>query len=321
MSTEEQTQAQNAPFLALKAAALAASRASSVDDYLQEATERMSEAVGSEYCSLLVVRDGQLWGMGAVGLPPEYVAAIDGIPVGPFVGTCGKAAALGQPCVTPDVLEDPNWTEFVDLAESAGLRSCWSVPLLGSDGRTLATFASYSSRPFAPTAEQLAIADAHASLVALGLEKIRNEERDERELRVRGRGAQLGARRARRVHGRAFLRGRPPCHCRRAAPRDTNRDLQTVEQVAVLHDIGKLGMPTEILKSPRPLTFEEWGVIRQHPVIGERILSGYRTSATSRRPCGTSTSAGTGRATRMASAATRSRPRAASSSPATPGTP
>ena len=52
------------------------------------------------------------------------------------------------------------------------------------------------------------------------------------------------------------------------------RELHTVEQVAVLHDIGKLGIPTEILKSPRPLTYEEWGVIRQHPVIGERILSG-----------------------------------------------
>ena len=146
MITEEQTQPENAPLLALKAAALAASRASSLRDYLQEATERLSHVVGAESCSLLVARDGQFWGMGAVGLPQDYVDAIDGVPIGPEVGTCGKAAALGRTCVTPDIREDPNWAEFLSLADAAGLRACWSVPLLGSDGEPLATFATYSAR-------------------------------------------------------------------------------------------------------------------------------------------------------------------------------
>ena len=42
----------------------------------------------------------------------------------------------------------------------------------------------------------------------------------------------------------------------------------------MLHDIGKLGIPTEILHAPRALTEEERIVMEQHPVIGERILQG-----------------------------------------------
>jgi putative two-component system response regulator len=41
-----------------------------------------------------------------------------------------------------------------------------------------------------------------------------------------------------------------------------------------LHDIGKIGIPDSILRNPYPLTSEEWRVIRQHPEIGHRMLSG-----------------------------------------------
>jgi putative two-component system response regulator len=41
---------------------------------------------------------------------------------------------------------------------------------------------------------------------------------------------------------------------------------------AKLHDIGKLGVPEDVLHKPSRLSPEEWQVVREHPVIGERIL-------------------------------------------------
>jgi diguanylate cyclase (GGDEF)-like protein len=41
---------------------------------------------------------------------------------------------------------------------------------------------------------------------------------------------------------------------------------------ALLHDVGKVAIPNEILYKPGPLTSQEWAVMREHPVIGEQIL-------------------------------------------------
>ena len=45
-----------------------------------------------------------------------------------------------------------------------------------------------------------------------------------------------------------------------------------VEAVALLHDIGKIGVPDHVLHKRGPLDEEEWQLMREHPVIGERIL-------------------------------------------------
>ena len=49
-------------------------------------------------------------------------------------------------------------------------------------------------------------------------------------------------------------------------------EVERVGHAALLHDIGKVGMPDRILHKPGPLRGEEWELMREHPVIGERIL-------------------------------------------------
>jgi putative nucleotidyltransferase with HDIG domain len=50
-------------------------------------------------------------------------------------------------------------------------------------------------------------------------------------------------------------------------------ELDAIEIGALLHDIGKIGIPERVLCKPGPLTDDEWGVIREHPVISDYILS------------------------------------------------
>lgn len=49
-------------------------------------------------------------------------------------------------------------------------------------------------------------------------------------------------------------------------------ELERLRDAAMLHDVGKVAIPNEILYKPGPLTVEEWEVMREHPLIGERIL-------------------------------------------------
>ena len=51
-----------------------------------------------------------------------------------------------------------------------------------------------------------------------------------------------------------------------------SEEISRLRTAALLHDIGKVGVPDEILHKPAPLTEPEWEVMRQHPAIGERIL-------------------------------------------------
>src|SRR5574341_1389227 len=53
--------------------------------------------------------------------------------------------------------------------------------------------------------------------------------------------------------------------------------LEALRRGALLHDIGKVGIPDAILMKPGPLTAAEWKVMRQHPVIGERICRPLRS--------------------------------------------
>jgi diguanylate cyclase (GGDEF)-like protein/putative nucleotidyltransferase with HDIG domain len=58
--------------------------------------------------------------------------------------------------------------------------------------------------------------------------------------------------------------------------------VEDVRSAALLHDIGKVGIPDAILNKPGPLTPEERDVMAEHPVIGERILrsiGGFSTVA------------------------------------------
>lgn len=74
-------------------------------------------------------------------------------------------------------------------------------------------------------------------------------------------------------------------HCRRAREYTLmlahrmgirGRELRDVGWGSLLHDVGKIGVPDQILLKPGPLTNEEWAEMKKHPIIGYRLLSPIR---------------------------------------------
>jgi diguanylate cyclase (GGDEF)-like protein len=51
-----------------------------------------------------------------------------------------------------------------------------------------------------------------------------------------------------------------------------SQQVERITNAALLHDVGKLAVPDEILHKPGPLSPDEWAVMAEHPIAGERIL-------------------------------------------------
>jgi putative nucleotidyltransferase with HDIG domain len=51
------------------------------------------------------------------------------------------------------------------------------------------------------------------------------------------------------------------------------KQVKAIRWAAILHDIGKIGVPDEILRKPGPLSEDEWEIMRLHPVIGAEIIT------------------------------------------------
>lgn len=144
---------------------------------LNEAVIALSEQLfGRRLASILRHIDGHLYLEHAPHLPDFYNQAIEGVAIGPQIGSCGAAAATRKPVVVADINQHENWQPYTALTQQANLHACWSVPIIASDSSVLGTFAIYSEKPSSPTTEELEILEMVASLYAVALEKYQLEE-------------------------------------------------------------------------------------------------------------------------------------------------
>ena len=113
----------------------------------------------------------------APSLPEAYVKAIDGVPIGPRAGSCGTAAYRRESVVVADVMTDPLWADYKDLAAEHGLRSCWSSPILSRQGAVLGTFALYSKSVREPTEAEIRLVDAATRIAGIAIERQQADDR------------------------------------------------------------------------------------------------------------------------------------------------
>jgi len=124
-------------------------------------------------CSILSVdRTRCLRALAAPSLPVAFSTAIDGLAIGPCVGSCGTAAYRGEPVEVTDIATDPLWAPYASaLAVPLGLLACWSSPIKARDGQVTATFAFYYRTKRGPSDLERLIVEACVHLCTIALEQ------------------------------------------------------------------------------------------------------------------------------------------------------
>ncbi len=134
---------------------------------------RRVEQIAPDVVSSLLHVDagGLLHPLGGPSLPEDYSRALDGLAIGPDVGSCGTAAFYGKAVLAMDIDTDPRWQPFKTRPLEVGLRACWSTPIKAKDGRVIGTFAFYYRECRGPSRWHQRIVDACVHLGALAIER------------------------------------------------------------------------------------------------------------------------------------------------------
>src|SRR5438309_7391780 len=108
--------------------------------------------------------------------PEAFMASVDGVEIGPCVGSCGTAAYRKEQVIVSDIATDPLWADYRELALAYGLRSGWSTPILSSDGSVLGVFGIYGREPRSPTPQHLQTIKQITHLASVAIERKRSAE-------------------------------------------------------------------------------------------------------------------------------------------------
>jgi PAS domain S-box-containing protein len=143
-------------------------------DRLLRLIESQSEGV---LCSVLLLdEDGvSVRPAAAPSLPPAYMAALDGLHIGPGVGSCGSSMYSNELVIVPDIQVDPRWAPYKELAAPYGLRACWSTPISLDKQQVLGSFAMYYREVRSPTEDDMHLIGVATHLAGIAIERTRRE--------------------------------------------------------------------------------------------------------------------------------------------------
>lgn len=168
------------------------------------------------------------------------------------------------------------------LTSDGSVGAYMGAPLRGKDGNLLGVICGFSHEPTPDLSDR--DADLLTFLGSLVTETIERDEDEARErtaeIEFSGVSALVAALEARDHYTGEHSRGVVELATSVAVRLGrSEEEVAAIEQVAILHDIGKVAIPDSILLKPSPLTDAEWMLMRQHPAVGERIVASTETLA------------------------------------------
>ena len=242
-----------------------------IDDLLDTVMQKAEEVMEAEASSVFRIDDKtkDLYFITARGEKGKEAKEIR-VPMGK--GIVGWVAEHGKPLLVPDVRKDRRWFRGVDEKTKWVTRSILAVPLIAK-GKVIGVaevlnkkgnrqFDKGDLELFAALGNQIAIAVENASLYSdldkLFLSSIRAivEAVDAKDPYTRGHSG--------RVVDYALVIGY-------AITKDKDK-LKEIEISAILHDVGKIGIPDKILGKPGRLTRREEKYMQRHPEFSAAIV-------------------------------------------------
>ena len=167
------TLVRDAELSVLEALASGQSVGEALESLVKHMEAHMDGALGS-VC--LIDGTGTRIDVGAAPNLPHAQEMLGEIRVGPGQGSCGTAAFTGELTIVEDIATDPLWDDHRELALDAGLRACWSCPIIEAPGRVLGTFAFYYRTPRKPSGEELAVVEAACAIARVAIQLSRTRE-------------------------------------------------------------------------------------------------------------------------------------------------
>jgi diguanylate cyclase (GGDEF)-like protein/putative nucleotidyltransferase with HDIG domain len=233
------------------------------------------EVLGMELAYLAELTDAELVLREVDGDTGAYGGVRPGFRLPREYSWCHEMVAGDAPQLVRDAAELPQAAEHPFVA-ATGIRAYAGVPVRRADGSIYGSLCCLSRTP-QPQLDQRDVRylDVLARMVADRLAAAEGAQlRRREEVEAAAGQALLAALNARENYTAAHSEAVLELALQVAAELGMGSDDATsVGQVALLHDIGKVGVPDAILQKPGRLTGPEWDVMREHPSIGAQIVS------------------------------------------------
>lgn len=202
-------------------------------------------------------------------------------------GPLGTAIRTGTPCVTHDISADPHFLPWREEALRRGYASCIALPLRAKE-TNLGGLAIYAAEPEAFDGDETRLLMELANDLTYGIIALRTRAERERAMEENRRNAaklQKALLETVEAMGSALEKRDPYTagHQRRVAKlaravaQEMKLPRETVEGIymgGLIHDIGKIYVPAEILNRPGRLNEAEFNLIRTHSQVGYDIIKG-----------------------------------------------
>jgi len=197
-------------------------------------------------------------------------------------GLAGTVALTRQPMIVPDVQMVTVASEWQEVLTRERLVAYYAAPMIAK-GKVLGVMEVLHQEPFTPRPdwlEALAILTGQAAIAIDNAHLYRDLEQRNLDLRLAYDETIEGWARALDLRDKET-----EGHSRRVTEMTVRlcrhlgvppEQLVEVRRGALLHDIGKMGIPDAVLLKPGPLTDEEWVLMRQHPDHAVSLLAPIR---------------------------------------------